>query len=419
MKSKNTLLTILCLAAVVFGVSGLMSNARGQTSKSKKQARPEKVPSTEQQPVDVKGKWTDALEEARRDFMASNDRESAEFVSQILASLEQPEGLSSEALAANGERMKKKVRELVQRGVLESGARLDWATALVIRDLSRGGWPDAPVRSNPRNGGAPGPGGLVLYMPFDAPPVNSVVRDESGAGNEGRVEGAQWVSEGRYGGAYLFRITNLTDRIVVPDSDSLGVEYITLSAWIKSSDTDGFWNRIFDKNSFTGYHLSLGGDLKEHSRGMLSSSQAHKSVIADRSIGDGLWHHVAYTFDGKIRTLYVDGIEVKQVQTKSPEPIPRNHWDLCIGNSVVDQNGRFLAYDGLIDEVRIYNRTLTAGEINALATATKAGVNVGTATPVAESAPAERLKQAKQLSEQGLIDKETYDRKVKEITDSI
>jgi hypothetical protein len=46
-------------------------------------------------------------------------------------------------------------------------------------------------------------------------------------------------------------------------------------------------------------------------------------------------------------------------------------------------------------------------------------VNVGTATPVTESAPAERLKQAKQLFEQGLIDKETYDRKVKEITDSI
>ena len=68
MKSKNTILTSLCLAAAVFGASGLMSDARGQTSKSKKQARPEKAPSTEQQAVDVKGKWMTALEDARRGF---------------------------------------------------------------------------------------------------------------------------------------------------------------------------------------------------------------------------------------------------------------------------------------------------------------------------------------------------------------
>ena len=59
---------------------------------------------------------------------------------------------------------------------------------------------------------------------------------------------------------------------------------------------------------------------------------------------------------------------------KTSRPLSKNSWDLCIGNSVMDDGtGEFLAYDGLIDEVRIYNRALSAAEIKLLATATQAG----------------------------------------------
>ncbi len=58
-------------------------------------------------------------------------------------------------------------------------------------------------------------------------------------------------------------------------------------------------------------------------------------------------------------------------------PLKKNTWDLCIGNSVVDDGtGEFLAFDGLIDEVRIYNRALSADEIKTLATATHAGADI-------------------------------------------
>ena len=137
---------------------------------------------------------------------------------------------------------------------------------------------------------------------------------------------------------------------------------------------------------------------------------------------DGRWHHVAGTYDGQVNKLYLDGVERGQDKGHHG-PISKNNWDLCIGNSVIDDGvGQFVAYDGLIDEVRIYNRSLSAEEIKLLATATQAGVDIVPA-PLSDNSgkpdAAERLKKVKALYDQGLINKEDYDRKVKEIMDSL
>jgi hypothetical protein len=73
-------------------------------------------------------------------------------------------------------------------------------------------------------------------------------------------------------------------------------------------------------------------------------------------------------------------------------------------------------------KVRIYNRALSAEEIKLLATATQAGVDVVPAPSADNSGKpdaAERLKKVKSLFDQGLINKEDYDKKVKEIMDSL
>ncbi len=381
---------------------------------------------SEEANAQTKAKWTKALEDARRDLQANNDRESAEFVSRVLSSLERPAGLTPAALAANREQVKQFTRDLIRRGALESAAtlknmnfRLTWNRSADV--------PDGPVRLNrPNKGGAPGPGGLVLYMPFDMPPANGVVRDESGAGNDGRVEGAQWVSGGRMGGAFRFNITNVDDRIVVPDSDSLGVQYVTLSAWMMSSQADGLPNRILDKDRRQGYSLGLSGGDK-NKRGMPEICISWSTgALANRMVCDGRWHHVAGTYDGQICKLYVDGNRVKQQQAPSSGPIHRNHWDFCIGNSVVEyEGGTFSSFDGMIDEVRVYNRALSGEEIKTLATATKAGIcpfstpALGVEEATTKFTAAERIKQAKELLEQGLMNKADYDKKVKEIIDSL
>ena len=63
----------------------------------------------------IRAKWTKAFNDARQDFLNSNDSETADFCGKILASLDQPDGSSPAALAVQVERIKKQVRDLVSR----------------------------------------------------------------------------------------------------------------------------------------------------------------------------------------------------------------------------------------------------------------------------------------------------------------
>ncbi|HEY5233490.1 MAG TPA: LamG-like jellyroll fold domain-containing protein [Verrucomicrobiae bacterium] len=393
------------MATAIFLSSGQMFLAVGQNAAPAEQ---------------IKAKWTKALTEAVQEFQNNNDQESADFVSGILASLDRPGGMAPGALAANGQHMKDRVRQLVRHGALESAAILNWEQWRVLNAPGPG--LSGPANPNHKIGGTPGSGGLVLYLPFDKPDDNGAVHDESGAGNDGHVFGAQWVSNGKYGGAYQFHITNLTDRIVIPNSDTLNSDNITIAAWIKAADSDGFWNRIADKDFRNAYCLDLGGDYNgKGPRGKLQFETSQGSIGSDRPLNDDQWHHVAACFDGNAVHCYIDGVE-KGHPVKNAGPLKKSTWDLCIGNSVVDYGtGEFLAYDGLIDEVRIYNRALSSAEIKALFNATSADINVATPPPDNSAKPdaAERLKKVKALYDQGLINKDDYDKKVKEIMDSL
>jgi Concanavalin A-like lectin/glucanases superfamily len=378
----------------------------------------------------LKAKWTKALQTAKNDLEAGNDRESADIAGSILASLDQPGGLTPSALAANGDRMRQLARDLIRRNKLESAAAVNLAACSTLKPPGDGS--DGSVPSNPKSGGVPGPGGLVLYLPFDKSAQGGIVRDESGAGNDGRVSGATWVPDGRFGGAYRFSLSSMDDRIVIPDNPSLNPGKLTVAAWIKSSLDNGFWSRIADKDYRRNYTLALCGDYNGKGlRGKLDFEHNGSFIASARRINDGQWHHVAATYDGQTDILYVDGAEAAKKPSRKNGPLPGSRWDLCIGNSAVDYGtGEILGFDGLIDEVRIYNRALAAEEVKALATAEQPGINTvntpaGTAaprtsTPVNEgSTHAEKLKTLKQAFEQGLISKEIYDQKVKEILDGI
>jgi hypothetical protein len=329
--------------------------------------------------------------------------------------------LSPAAITAQAASLKARVRLLVQRGALESAATLNWAEWRVLD--APGSGEAGPEHPNHKTGGMPGPGGLVLYLPFDAPEEDGVVRDASGAGNDGRVYGATWVANGRWGGAYHFSITNLDDRIQIPNSDLLNPDQITLTAWIKTDISDRFYTRIIDKDYHRGYDLNLSGDVDGRSQhGRFTFEDNDMGLENDRPVEDLRWHHLAGTYDGQINRIYVDGVLQKEKKATRPGSLTKTQWDLCIGNSVVDHGtGEFLAYDGLIDEVRIYNRALSADEIKALASATRAGVEIPqpSANNGGKADAAGRLKQVKALFDQGLINQEDYDKKVKEIMDSL
>lgn len=376
-----------------------------------------------------KKKWITQLQNARKDLQEAGDGATAEFIGKILESLKQSGEMSPATQLANTELIKEKMLALIRVRSLKSAAILNIRMWHILNQPGIGA--DGPVRPGSAKAGTPGPDGLVLYMPFDEPDKAGIVRDASGAGNDGHLTGAKWVAEGHKGGAYLFDITRFTDKIVVPNSPLLNPENITMSAWIKvPEDGGGFWNRIFDKDYRKGYSIQITGEFGDKQpRGRLGFEFSRMANQSQCTLTDGRWHHVAVTFDGQTSRIYVDGLENSQKAARQPGPLKKSNWDLCIGNSVVGYkdtdaiNGDCLAFDGMIDEARIYNRALSAEEIRALAgLPAAAATGEGAASipgPQAPPNPTERIKQIKQLMEQGLIDKPEYDRRVKEILDAI
>jgi hypothetical protein len=83
----------------------------------------------------------------------------------------------------------------------------------------------------------------------------------------------------------------------------------------------------------------------------------------------GRWHHVAATYDGTTRTLYLDGVALgADVPGVHTVPDARN---LRIGSN---SNGNFTFLNGRLDEVRVYSVALTSAQLRADMTSPTASV---------------------------------------------
>jgi hypothetical protein len=77
----------------------------------------------------------------------------------------------------------------------------------------------------------------------------------------------------------------------------------------------------------------------------------------------GTWYHIAYTFDGNTHRLFVNGAEAAK-GANDRAPSYDNH-DLLIGADV--ERGRVsIFFDGKLDEIGLFSRALTPGEIEAI-----------------------------------------------------
>jgi hypothetical protein len=109
-----------------------------------------------------------------------------------------------------------------------------------------------------------------------------------------------------------------------------------------------------------------------------SGTQASYFLTGSGAVPIGVFSHVAVTIQGTQATIYVNGVQVQgtyqhgvngQIQPASQLTSNRasDHGTLTIGN------GNGIPYTGLIDEVSIYNRALSAAEIGAIVAAGPAG----------------------------------------------
>jgi hypothetical protein len=88
------------------------------------------------------------------------------------------------------------------------------------------------------------------------------------------------------------------------------------------------------------------------------------SVTTDGDINDDEWHHIAATYDGTIMRLYIDG-QLNASNTTYTGSLPDNNDSIWIGRHY-DPDDTTAYFDGIIDEVVIWNRSLTPTQIEVL-----------------------------------------------------
>ena len=193
--------------------------------------------------------------------------------------------------------------------------------------------------------------------------------DSSGNGNDGTLEGdPQWV-EGQLGGALEGDGTG--DYIRVPHSDSLDIsDAVTVAMWVNGGippdqvickgSGGGAWVasysfRIDDNASYV-RQINFRGRIGTNADALNSASP----------IPQDEWTHIAITFDvsaeGNNQKIYVNG--QLDAESRSENPLSTNTDDLLLGADAYDTTRWH--WQGMLDDIRIYNQALPEGQILAI-----------------------------------------------------
>lgn len=147
----------------------------------------------------------------------------------------------------------------------------------------------------------------------------------------------------------------IDDYVDCGNSSSLDVSgnQITLSAWIYSRDIS-IEGGIIDK----GYGVY---ELIQYANGKILFRLRENNFFTSHFVSENSWYHVVATYDGNKVSLYMNGVE--SYSTSWSDNIPSSSHPVYIGTEVTFKQN---AFNGIIDEPKIYDRALSRTEIESL-----------------------------------------------------
>ena len=200
------------------------------------------------------------------------------------------------------------------------------------------------------------PAGLVAVYTFSEG-AGTTTADATGGGKIGTLSGATWTTSGKFGSALSFDGVN--DWVTVADAAALDLTSgMTIEAWVYPAAL-GAWRTVALKESSAGlaYGLYANDNAPARPSGQVNLGGPDRVVQGNGPLPLNTWSHIALTYGGGNLRLFVNGVQVGTkaqtgniLTTASPLRIG--------GNSVWGEY-----FSGRIDELRIYNRALTAAEI--------------------------------------------------------
>lgn len=200
--------------------------------------------------------------------------------------------------------------------------------------------------------------GLVGYWKFDE--ISGIIAsDSSGNGNNGTLtNGPVWTS-GKFGGA--LQLDGIDDYVNIPVSPSItSLSNITLSVWLKPNqkEINGIFGCINGENSSSDSFIFVDNVGSERISSSIRINNTVNTRTINTTVGSGSWNHLVYSYDGNSEKIYWNGIEVGSF-LKTGLLHNNTECGLYLGRTSTVGN----YFTGLLDEVRIYNRAISAEEV--------------------------------------------------------
>ncbi len=224
------------------------------------------------------------------------------------------------------------------------------------------------------------PSGLVALWSGDGD------GSDSAGGNKMELTDISFV-KGKVGQAFSFN--GKSSSIKIPASQSLNVgagDGVTIMAWIKPSNVKGF-HPLFQWSDGNGLNFSIGLRPSENGvlMGAFTDDDGNHFVLSNPEVlASGVFQHIVYTYDkvSGVGIWYLNGVIVAQRQLGNGL-VAKTKGDLLISHRNTHQGdwSSNRSFAGLMDEIAIYNRALSASEIQAICTEQNHGESLTLPTP--------------------------------------
>jgi hypothetical protein len=206
----------------------------------------------------------------------------------------------------------------------------------------------------------------VAHWTFDE--GSGTVAYDSAGSSDGTISGATWEA-GKIGGA--LRFDGIDDYVNCGHAAALGgMQEVTVSAWINADvwNTVGTGARVISKRydcPGSSYDISVysnpdrTADITFYGQTNITTTASSTPAFAVNQ-----WYLITATDTGSVQKLYVNGTNVATTNTYTG-PINNNTTDVWIG-TISNNYLSSTTFDGLIDDVRIYDYALSANEVTQL-----------------------------------------------------
>lgn len=197
--------------------------------------------------------------------------------------------------------------------------------------------------------------GLISYWTFDGAHIKGKTVEDVWGNNDGTIDGESKIVNGKIGQALEFDGSDAVN-MGNPEDLNFGDGDYSIEAWIKTQNDGPVVTNMQSSNERGWYNRVEDGKL--HNRLQADNGNSANSTS---NVNDGNWHHAVTIIDrkGGSQKVYIDGKLESNPQIADVVGSVSNERNVVVG-SYHDGKGYF---DGIIDEIRIYNRILSEAEI--------------------------------------------------------